>query len=46
MPDELLTRKQDAAFLRDALDKMPEEKREILVLSRFQGLRYEEIARF
>ncbi len=44
VPEELLTRKQDAAFLRDALDKMPEEKREILVLSRFHGLRYEEIA--
>lgn len=44
MPEEILTRKQDTAFLREALEKMPEEKREILVLSRFHGLRYEDIA--
>ncbi len=44
MPEELLTRKQDTAFLREALEKLPEDKREILVLSRFHGLRYEDIA--
>jgi RNA polymerase sigma-70 factor (ECF subfamily) len=44
MPEELLVRKQDTAFLREALEKMPDDKREILVLSRFHGLRYEDIA--
>jgi RNA polymerase sigma-70 factor, ECF subfamily len=42
--EELLTRKQDSAFLRDALEKLPDDKREILVLSRFHGLRYQDIA--
>jgi RNA polymerase sigma factor (sigma-70 family) len=44
MPEELVVQKQDTAFLREALARMPEAKREILVLSRFHGLRYEEIA--
>ena len=44
MPEELLARKQDAMFLREALHKLPDDKREILVLSRFHGLRYEDIA--
>jgi RNA polymerase sigma-70 factor (ECF subfamily) len=44
IPEELAVQKQDTAFLREALEKMPDEKREILVLSRFHGLRYEEIA--
>jgi RNA polymerase sigma factor (sigma-70 family) len=45
MPEELFTRKQDVMFLREALMKLPEEKREVLVLSRFHDLRYEDIAR-
>lgn len=44
IPEELLSRKQDTLLLQDALDKLPEDKREILVLSRFQNLRYEDIA--
>lgn len=44
MPEELFARKQDAMFLQEALGKLPEEKREILVLSRFHDLRYQEIA--
>jgi len=35
---------QNIALLRRALAQLPEDKREILVLSRFQNLRYEEIA--
>jgi RNA polymerase sigma-70 factor (ECF subfamily) len=44
MPEELLTRREDTLFLQEALEKLPEDKREILVLSRFQNLRYEDIA--
>jgi RNA polymerase sigma-70 factor (ECF subfamily) len=43
-PDEVVLRKQDTAFLQEALNRLPEEKREVLVLSRFHNLRYEEIA--
>jgi RNA polymerase sigma factor (sigma-70 family) len=44
MPEELFARKQDAMFLQEALAKLPEDKRELLVLSRFHDLRYQEIA--
>jgi RNA polymerase sigma-70 factor (ECF subfamily) len=44
-PEELLSRKQDSAFLQNALDQLPADKREVLVLSRFHNLRYEDIAR-
>jgi RNA polymerase sigma-70 factor (ECF subfamily) len=44
VPDEILVRKQDTMFLQEALQLLPEEKREVLVLSRFHNLRYEEIA--
>jgi RNA polymerase sigma factor (sigma-70 family) len=37
--------KQEAALLQRALMQLPEDKREILILSRFQELKYEEIAR-
>jgi RNA polymerase sigma-70 factor, ECF subfamily len=37
-------RKQEVELLHRALMKLPEEKREVLVLSRFQELKYEEIA--
>lgn len=45
MPEEMVTRKQDVAILEKALQQLPADKREVLVLSRFQNLRYEEIAR-
>jgi RNA polymerase sigma factor (sigma-70 family) len=45
MPEEISSSKQDAMFLREALMQLPVEKREVLVLSRFHELRYEEIAR-
>ncbi len=36
---------QQAAMLQNALMQLPEDKREILILSRFQELNYDEIAR-
>jgi RNA polymerase sigma factor (sigma-70 family) len=36
---------QEAALLQSALMRLPEDKRELLVLSRFQELKYDEIAR-
>lgn len=44
IPEEILSRKQDTMFLQEALQNLPEDKREILILSRFQNLRYEDIA--
>jgi RNA polymerase sigma factor (sigma-70 family) len=38
-------RQQEAQLLQSALMQLPEDKREILVLSRFQELKYAEIAR-
>lgn len=43
-PAETAEKHQDLALLRRALDRLPEDKREILVLSRFQDMKYEEIA--
>jgi RNA polymerase sigma-70 factor (ECF subfamily) len=37
--------KQEAQLLQRALMQLPEDKREILILSRYQELKYEEIAR-
>jgi RNA polymerase sigma factor (sigma-70 family) len=45
MPEEVIARKQDVTFLQEALQQLPEEKREVLILSRFHNMRYEEIAR-
>ncbi len=42
--DEQIGRNQEVQLLRQALKKLPDEKREILILSRFQNLKYEEIA--
>jgi RNA polymerase sigma factor (sigma-70 family) len=42
---ELLAGEQRAALVRAALLRLPEAKREVLVMSRFQNLRYTEIAR-
>ncbi|MGA2327444.1 MAG: RNA polymerase sigma factor [Bryobacteraceae bacterium] len=41
---ESLEAKQEAALVRRALAKLPQEKRELLVLSRYHGLKYEQIA--
>jgi RNA polymerase sigma factor (sigma-70 family) len=43
-PEETVARGQDLVLLRRALDRLPADKREILVLSRFQNIKYEEIA--
>ena len=43
--DEGLQKEQEVATLHRALDKLSPEYREVLVLSRFQELKYEEIAR-
>src|SRR5438270_6687673 len=45
MPEEVMARKQDVTFLQEALQQLPEDKREVLILSRFHNMRYEEIAR-
>jgi len=45
IPEQVLSRKQDAAYLQKALNKLSEDKREVLILNRFHNLRYEEIAR-
>ena len=44
-PDREFQKKQEAIILRRALAAMPGEKREVLIMSRFLDLRYEEIAR-
>ena len=43
-PSEILRRRQDLGLLRRALAALPTEKREVLVLSRFQNLKYDQIA--
>jgi RNA polymerase sigma factor (sigma-70 family) len=45
MPEEMASRKQEVVHLEEALRQLPEAHREVLVLSRFHNLRYEEIAR-
>jgi RNA polymerase sigma-70 factor (ECF subfamily) len=42
--DRQVERKQDSALLRRALAALPREKREVLVMSRYLDLKYEEIA--
>jgi len=42
--EALVESQQEAALVRLALARLPDEKREVLVLSRFQGLQYEQIA--
>ena len=42
--DEALGKRQEIRLLKRALARLPGEKREILVLSRYQELKYEEIA--
>lgn len=43
-PAEKLELGRDVALMREALAKLPLKKREVLVLSRFQNLKYREIA--
>lgn len=43
-PHSLLEEVEQKSLLQLALSRLPEEKREVLILSRFQGLKYEEIA--
>jgi len=43
-PGESLEQEQQAQLIQAALMKLPVEKREVLVLSRFQNKKYEEIA--
>jgi RNA polymerase sigma factor (sigma-70 family) len=43
-PDRLMEEKQETALLRQAMAGLPAEKREVLVMSRFLELKYEEIA--
>lgn len=44
-PTDSAQEQQEAALLHTALMRLPEEKREVLILSRFQELKCEEIAR-
>jgi RNA polymerase sigma factor (sigma-70 family) len=44
-PFDTALKQQDLALLYRAIRELPEEKRELLVLSRFQGLSYEQIGR-
>jgi RNA polymerase sigma-70 factor (ECF subfamily) len=43
-PDDQTELGQDFDLLRQALSKLPVRKREVLLLSRFQGMKYKEIA--
>jgi RNA polymerase sigma-70 factor, ECF subfamily len=43
-PGQILQRRQDLGLLRRALAALPVDKREVLVLSRFQNLKYAQIA--
>ena len=43
-PDDQLEQRQDITLMREALFKLPLNKREILILSRYQNLKYKEIA--
>jgi RNA polymerase sigma-70 factor, ECF subfamily len=45
VPTDSAQEQQQAAMLHNALMRLPEEKREVLLLSRFQELKCEEIAR-
>ncbi len=43
-PEEHAAKGQNLGLLQRALDRLPHDKREILILSRFQELKYEDIA--
>ncbi len=44
-PLETVLKQQDLATLHRALKELPDDKRELIVLSRFQGLTYEQIGK-
>lgn len=44
LPKDSTQQDQEASLLHRALMQLPEEKREVLILARFQELKYEEIA--
>ena len=44
LPDRQAQKNQEAVLLRRALAALPREKREVLIMSRFMDLKYEEIA--
>jgi len=44
VPGHLLEREQHSLLLENALRQLPAEKREILILSRYQEMKYEQIA--
>ncbi len=44
MPEERMAHSQNTRLLQEALNRLPDDKREILELSRFQEMRYDEIA--
>ena len=43
-PEESAVRSQGLALLQRAMERLPDDKRELLVLSRYQGMKYEDIA--
>lgn len=43
-PEETLAKRQETCLVRKALAQLSAERREVLILSRYQGLNYEEIA--
>jgi len=43
-PSQQFEKEQEATLLKRALLKLPEEKRELLILARYQELKYEQIA--
>jgi len=45
-PSQQFEREQEIELVKRALSKLPEEKRELLVLARYQDLKYEQIAEF
>ena len=45
LPDQRLGARQEQELLRKALRELPADKREVLILSRYQNLRYDEIGR-
>lgn len=43
-PQQMMEAGEDLALLRDALAKLPDDKRELIILARFQDLKYDAIA--
>ena len=43
-PDERAGRQQEIGLLHEALARLPVDKREVLLLSRLQNLKYDEVA--